>query len=281
LALDQLPEHVEEKQMSFIDHLEELRWHLIRSVISILVFTIAAFFNKSFIFGTLILGPSKPSFWTYRSLCRLGAYMGTPGLCIDKIPFTMQSREMSGQFSMHVTSSFVIGLICAFPYAFWEIWRFIRPALYTKEQKTSRGAVFWVAVLFLTGVLFGYYIVAPMSINFLASYTLDPSIVNEFDIQSYISVLTTLTISCGLMFQLPIVVFFLTKIGLLSPEVMRLYRRHAVVIILIIAAILTPSPDILSQMLVGIPMYLLYEGSIYVSAAVKRSTLKRLNKAAA
>ena len=262
--------------MSFIDHLEELRWHIIRAVLSILVFSIVAFFSKEIVFGVLILGPSKPDFWTYRMLCELSNTLGTSAFCIDKLPFTLQSREMSGQFSMHVTSSFIIGLICAFPYAFWELWRFIKPGLYPKEQKSSRGAVFFVSVLFILGVLFGYFVATPMSINFLANYQLDPSITNEFDISSYISTLATLTISCGLMFQLPMVAFFMTKAGVMTPEIMRIFRRHAIVVILILAAIVTP-PDVVSQVLISLPLMLLYEASIMVSGAVIKADIKRLN----
>ncbi len=168
-----------ENEMSFIDHLEELRWHLIRSVASILVFAIAAFVSKDFIFHDLILGPSRADFFTYRKLCELGTYLGRSGLCIDKISFTLQSREMSSQFTTHMTVSAIIGLVLAFPYTFWEIWRFIKPGLYEREQKNSRGAVFFVSLLFFSGTLFGYFIAAPLSINFLASYQVDPSILNE------------------------------------------------------------------------------------------------------
>ena len=271
-------ERLEAKEMSFIDHLEELRWHVIRSVIAVLVFSIAAFVNKAFVFGELILGPSKTSFWTYQMLCKLGDKMGTPGMCISEMPFTLQSRELSSQFSMHITASFVFGLVCGFPYLFWEIWRFVKPGLHPTERNTSRGAVFFVSVLFMSGVLFGYYIVSPMSIQFLASYQVDPSILNEFDISSYVSTLTTLTLACGIMFQLPVIVFFLTKVGIMSPEIMRVYRRHAIVVILIIAAFLTPSPDLLSQLLVATPMYLLFEVSIFVSGSVQRAAIKRLNQ---
>ncbi len=190
-----------EHEMSFIDHLEELRWHLIRSVASILVFAAAAFISKDFIFHDLILGPSRPDFFTYRKLCELGAKLGRPELCIDKISFTLQSREMSSQFTTHMTVSAIIGLVLAFPYTFWEIWRFIKPGLYPREQKNSRGAVFFVSLLFFLGTLFGYFIAAPLSINFLASYQVDPSILNEFDLASYISTLTTMTFSCALMFE--------------------------------------------------------------------------------
>ncbi|MFN0048607.1 MAG: twin-arginine translocase subunit TatC [Cytophagales bacterium] len=255
-----------DKEMGFLDHLEELRWHLIRSISAILILTIVAFFSKDFIFGVLILGPSKPEFWTYRIFCQLSVYFNTPDLCIDHLNFTLQSRQMTGQFAMHITSSFVVGFILAFPYVFWELWRFVKPGLYVKEVNATRGAVFVVTFLFALGILFGYFVISPLSINFLANYQLDPSILNQFDITSYISTLIMMVLASGLMFQLPMIVFVLTKMGLVTPQFMRTYRKHSIVVILIVAAFITPSPDIFSQLLVAIPIYLLYEVSIYVSA---------------
>ena len=262
--------------MSFVDHLEALRWHLLRAVGSIVVFAIGAFLAKDFVFHDLILGPSRPDFFTYRKLCEIAGQLNSPGLCIDKINFTLQSREMSGQFTVHMMSSLIIGLVLAFPYAFWELWRFIKPGLYPAEQKNSRGAVFFVTVLFLIGALFGYFIVAPLSINFLANYQVDASITNEFDISSYLSTLTTLVLACAIMFELPVIVFFLTKAGLITPETMKAYRRHSIVAILIIAALISP-PDVLSMTLIAIPLLLLYEVSIMLSGVVRRNDLKRLN----
>ena len=265
--------------MSFIDHLEILRWHIVRSVASILVFAIGAFLAKDFIFHDLILGPSRVDFFTYRKLCELGAYLNNPGLCIQKINFTLQSREMASQFTTHMTVSFIVGLILAFPYAFWEIWRFIQPGLYDNERKNSRGAVFFVSVLFLLGLLFGYYIASPLSINFLSSYSIDPSIKNEFDLSSYIDTLTRLTLACGIMFELPMIIFFLAKAGIASPELMRLYRRHAIVVILIIAALISP-PDVLSMTIFALPLIGLYEVSILIAKVVQARDLRRLNREA-
>jgi sec-independent protein translocase protein TatC len=266
-----------EHEMSFIDHLEELRWHIVRALASIIVFAVGAFMAKTFVFHDLILGPSRPDFYTYRKLCELGNYLGNKELCIDKISFTLQSREMSSQFTTHITVSLIIGLILAFPYAFWEIWRFIEPGLYPNERKNSRGAVFFVTILFLIGVFFGYFIAAPLSINFLASYTVDPSILNEFDLSSYIGTLTRMTLACGIMFELPMIVFFLAKAGIASPELMRLYRRHAIVVILIVAALISP-PDVLSMTIFALPLVGLYEVSILIAKLVQRSTLRRLNQ---
>jgi sec-independent protein translocase protein TatC len=264
----------EEQEMSFLDHLEVLRWHLIRSFASIFIFAIAAFLSKEIVFHHIILAPSRTDFWTYQMLCQLGELMGTSDLlCINDLPFTIQSRQMTGQFTMHITSSLVIGLILAFPYAFWEFWRFISPALYSTERNASRGAVFFVTLLFMMGILFGFYVLSPLSINFLTNYQLDPSIKNEIDITSYISTLCMLVLSCGIMFQMPMVVFFLTKAGLVSPPLMKQYRRHSIVVILIISAVLTP-PDVVSQLLIAFPLVLLYQMSIWISAMVLRKERK-------
>ena len=274
MALDQeFEQEIDEAEgegMTFFDHLEELRWHIIRSVISILVFTIIAWIYQKEIFGGIIMAPSKATFWTNRMLCKLADLTGVEGLCFKPAAFILQSREVSGQFMMAFTQSIMVGLLFAFPYFFWEIWRFIKPGLKLKEAKAARGAVFWVSVLFFLGVLFGYYIVSPMAINFLASYQLDESIQNQFDINDYISLLSTMTLACGITFQLPMVSFVLSQVGILTPTLMRENRRYAIVVILIIAALITPSPDAISQLLVTLPLLGLYEISILVSARIKK-----------
>jgi sec-independent protein translocase protein TatC len=256
-----------EKEMSFLDHLEELRWHLIRSLVAILVFAVMAFMGKRFIFHDVILGPSRSDFWTYRMFCKIGDYFHIKSICIQELPFIIQSRQMSGQFNMHLTSSFVIGLILAFPYAFWEFWRFVSPGLYDKEKGNAQWSIFYVSALFFTGILFGYYVLTPVSINFLANYQIDPSIRNEFDIISYISTVTMLVLATGLVFQLPIIVYFLSKVGLVTPMFMKQYRRHAIIVILVVAAIVTP-PDVFTQILVAVPLISLYEVSILISRVV-------------
>ncbi|MDU0369996.1 twin-arginine translocase subunit TatC [Hymenobacter endophyticus] len=266
----------DQQEMSFIDHLEALRWHVIRAVIAVVVFATGAFFAKDFLFHDLILGPSRPDFWTYQTLCRIGTALHAEGLCVNKLGFVIQNREMSGQLSMHLSSAFIVGLVLGFPYLFWEVWRFIKPGLYPHERANSRGAVFFVSVLFITGLLFGYYVAAPMSINFLAGYVVDPTIENQIDMQSYISTLTTMTLSCAFVFELPMIVFFLAKAGLITPEIMRVYRKHAIVVILIVAAVITP-PDISAQLIVTIPIMLLYELSINIARIVGRSRTANLN----
>lgn len=259
----QAPQSSEE--MSFLEHLETLRWHLIRAVVSVFILAIVVFMNPDFFVHELILGPSRIDFLTYQLFCDFSART-----CIDKLPFTIQNRILPGQFTTHLMSSFVIGMICAFPYVFWEIWRFVRPGLYDDEQKATRGATFIVSLLFGIGILFGYYLVAPLSINFLANYQMDSSIVNEIDIASYISTLSMLVLACGMMFQLPIIVFFLSKAGIVDPPTMRLLRRHAFVTILVLSAIITP-PDVISQLLISMPLVILYEVSIYISAWVQKN----------
>lgn len=277
MPLDQEIENEEEEnggEMSFLGHLEELRWHVIRAVGSILVFAIIAFVYIKEIYHYVIVAPSRADFWTYRMLCKLSEKVGYEDLCVKSLNFKLQVIGMGDNFTMSMTSSAIAGLIFAFPYAFWEIWRFIKPGLKASERRSARGAVFYVTGLFFSGVLFGYYVVTPLAINFLANYTLDESIINEFSLASYISLVSTLTLACGIAFQLPIVVYVLSKVGVLTPDFMREYRKHSMIVILIVAAIITPSPDIYSQILVAIPLFILYEASILVSAKVEREKLQ-------
>jgi len=264
---EQLPQG--EKEMSFLEHLEEFRWHIIRSLASIGIFAIAAFILREQIWYYIILAPSRPDFWTYEMFCKLGSLTGADFFCIDELNFIIQSRRMTAQFTMALVSSFVIGLIIAFPYAFWEFWRFIKPGLYQNEKQLSRGAVFFVTLLFLTGILFGYYIVSPISINFLTNFTLADSIMNEIDLNSYVSTVMMLTLACGIMFQLPVVVYFLTKAGIITPAFLKAYRKHAIVVILVLSALITP-PDVISQLLMCFPLMFLYEVSIVVANGIKK-----------
>jgi sec-independent protein translocase protein TatC len=278
VALDQYKEEEEEEAgMSFLDHLEQLRWHLLRSVSAVFVFTVLAFLSKGFVFGKLILGPSKVDFITYTTLCRISDALSLPALCIDELPFIIQSRQMTGQFSMHMTSSLVVGLIAAFPYLFWEIWRFISPGLHLKERNAARGAVFFVSLLFFLGAAFGYFVLAPLSINFLSNYQVDPSIMNEFDITSYISTLSMLVIASAIMFQLPVVIYFLSMSGLITSTWLRSYRRHAIVVILILSALITP-PDIISQLLISMPILVLYEVGINIAKRLEKKRAKEFNE---
>jgi sec-independent protein translocase protein TatC len=259
--------------MSFLDHLEALRWHVVRSVLVICTLGLVAFVNKELIFDGIILAPKNTDFWTYRMLCLLGQKLNID-MCITQIDFSVINLDISGQFTTHMWVAFVTGCVLGFPYLVWELWRFIKPALSDREIKYSRGIVFFTSLLFLLGILFGYYIISPLSINFLGSYKVSEEISNQISMASYINIVTVMTLSCGFVFELPMVIYFLSKIGIMSPAFMRKYRKHAMVVNLIVAAVITPSPDVTSQMLVAIPLFLLYEISIFVSAAVERNKNK-------
>ena len=263
-------------EMSFLDHLEELRWHLIRSTLAVVIIGSVAFLMKSFIFDTLILGPSTMDFPTYRLFCDIATSIGfDSAFCADKLPFTIQSRQMAGQFSAHIWTSIWAGVIVGFPYILYELWKFISPGLHENERKNSRG--FIASFLFFLGVLFGYYVVAPLSINFLGTYQVSASVLNEFDLDSYVGTLKASVLACGILFELPIVIFFLTKVGLVTPELMKKYRKIALVIVLILSAVITP-PDVASQIIVALPVLVLYQISIYISKWVLKREAKREQK---
>jgi sec-independent protein translocase protein TatC len=268
------PDQNTENEMTFLEHLEELRWTIIRSFIAIGVVFFAAFAFKQFVFDRFVLAPLKPSFWTYGFMCRLSKSVGLgDGLCIETVSFQLQSIQMSGQFMTHIIVSFVAGIIVAFPYILWELWRFIKPGLHPREQKSLRWVVLSGSLLFMAGILFGYYLLAPLSIQFLGGYQVSESVSNNISLNSFISTVTSVTMATGILFQLPLVVLFMTRAGLVTPAFLRAYRRHAVVIILVLSAVITP-PDVTSQILVTLPLMLLYEASIILSAR----TIKRMAK---
>ncbi len=263
-----------EKEMSFLDHLEELRWHLIRSTLAIVILATLAFLAKDFIFDVLIFGPKRADFPTYKLLCKVAQTIGfKDSFCFEELPFRIQSRTMGGQFSAHIWTSITAGFIVAFPYIIYEFWRFLSPGLRTKERNSAKGFIFISSILFFIGVLFGYYVVTPLSINFLGTYQVSGQVHNDFDLSSYIALVRASVIASGLIFELPIIIYILTKIGIVTPEYLRKYRKFALVIVLILSAIITP-PDIASQIIVSIPIVILYEISIYISKAV----IKKENK---
>ncbi|MEO7213210.1 twin-arginine translocase subunit TatC [Mucilaginibacter sp.] len=264
-----------EAEMSFFDHLEALRWHLIRAAIAIVVFTIGAFYFYDFIFDTVILGPSRTDFWTYRMLCKLGDLLGKPGFCIDKINIKLINTEMAGQFTLQINSCLLIGVMLGFPYLLYEVWLFVKPALHEKERKAATGFVFYATFLFVLGIMFGYYVITPESINFLSGFKVSEKIENYFDIDSYLSSVATLTLATGIVFQLPILVYILSSLGILTPQFMRSGRRYAVVAILVIAAVITPTPDMMTMTIVSIPLFVLYEVGIVVAGVVEKRKLKR------
>jgi sec-independent protein translocase protein TatC len=263
------------EEMSFLDHLEDLRWHLIRATLSVLIAASVAFMFKSFIWDVIIFGPKSMSFPTYSWLCNMGKLINIEtSFCAENFPFIIQNRTVAGQFSAHIWTSIYAGFIVAFPYVIYQFWSFISPGLYDNERKNARGIILISSLLFFVGVLFGYYVITPLSLNFLANYNVSTEISNEFDLDSYIALVRSASLASGFVFELPIIIYFLTKIGLVTPEILRKYRKFAIVFVLIIAAIITP-PDIASQVIVAIPIFILYQISIYISAIVIRNQKRK------
>jgi len=254
-----------ESEMSFFEHLEALRWHLIRAAISVVVFSLVAFLNYDFFFNQIIMAPFRPDFWTYRMMCKMG-----DSFCITSMNATIINTEVAGQFMLQINSSVLIGIILSVPYILWEVWRFIKPALLEKERKAASGFVFYASILFIFGILFGYYVIAPESISFLARYSVSSEIKNQFTIGSYLSMVATITLIIGLVFELPILIFILASLGILTGTFMRKTRRYSIVILLIIGAIISPSPDFMTTMIATVPLFALYEVGIVVASMVEK-----------
>jgi sec-independent protein translocase protein TatC len=251
--------------MSFMGHLSVLRWHLVRSAIVITVLAAMAFAYPEILFGEIVLGPSKSHFLTFKVLCHI-SHLWNMGdaLCFSNFGYRFQNIDVTGQFTSHMWVALVAGLIVGFPYLLWELWRFIKPALAEKEIRAARGFIAYASILFLMGVLFSYYIVSPLAVYFLGNYQVDPSIENKFTLDSYISVVSTLVLLLGLVFEMPIVAFFLGRFGVLTADFLRRNRRYALIIILILSAVITPTTDVFTQMLVAVPLWVLFEASILV-----------------
>ncbi|NCA84639.1 MAG: twin-arginine translocase subunit TatC [Clostridia bacterium] len=268
--------------MTFWEHLEALRWHLVRSIVAVVVLGIVAFLNKDILFNYIILAPKSSDFITNRLLCELGrwaanylAFISPDALCIENFNLTLINIKMAGQFLIHLYISVFAGIMLAVPYILWEVWRFIKPALYKHEQQHTSGAVFWSSFLFLLGVFFSYFLIVPLAIMFLGTYNVSASVENQIALNSYISTVVSLTFAVGLVFELPIFVFFLTKVGVITPSFMRRSRKAMIVVVLIVSAIITPA-DVFSQILVAIPLLGLYEVSIIISARVYRRRNREL-----
>ena len=266
-------EKKEEKVMSFWDHLEELRGNIFRSLIAIVILAVIAFLNREIIFDNIILAPSKPGFVTNRALCWVAQQLSISALCIDDMNLQIINIKMSGQFLTHMYISIVAGFILSFPYILWEIWRFVKPAMHENEKRYSRGGVFISSLLFTLGLLFSYFLIVPLTINFLGTYQVSQTVYNQISLSSYISTVVSVTFSVGLVFELPILVYFLTKIGVITPDFLKTNRRYMYVILLILSAIITP-PDMFSQILVVFPLIALYEFSIGVSKRVYKKQLE-------
>jgi sec-independent protein translocase protein TatC len=254
-----------EDNLSFWGHVDQLRKYLMRSIIAIFAFAIVAFFYKDFIFNKIILLPSDTKFITYKAFCKIGTLLHFEDLCFKPYQLSLINTEIGGQFRYHLLISVIVGIIAAFPLIAWQMWLFVKPALKEKELKSSRGIIFYISGLFLFGVLFGYFLVCPLTINFLATYELSSNIKNLISISSYISILTILSLSMGIVFELPVLIYFLTKIELISSSFLRKYRRHSIIGIAILAAFITPSGDMFSMVLVGFPIWVLFEISIIIS----------------
>jgi sec-independent protein translocase protein TatC len=256
-------------EMSFIDHLEALRWHLVRAVLAVVVCAIVIFIFAKEVVNTIVLGPAQHYFPTYSFLCNLGhkLHIGN-SLCMGDFTIKFQSNAMTEQFMTTFTIAFVGGFIVAFPYVFWELWRFVRPALSKKEVRRTSGIIFWVSMLFFLGVGFGYFVLTPFMVNFYSNYSLSALIEFKPTLSDYIENLIYTTVGIGVLFQMPLLIMFLSKIGIVSPQFLKKYRRHAFVVILIAAAIITPSTDPFSLTLVTVPLYALFEASVLLSSRV-------------
>jgi sec-independent protein translocase protein TatC len=260
------------KEMTLVEHLDELRRRLFRSIIAVLIFSTIAFLFKDLIFDNIILSPREPDFITNALMCKLAGIFSMPSLCINTESFNIINILLAGQFKAHLLVSFVIGLMLAFPYLIYQIWEFVKPALGKKEIKNINLTLFSVSILFAIGVLFGYFIIIPLTINFLSTYTVSTAITNQISFSSYLSILTGIALATGIVFELPVLIYFLSKIGIVTPQLLRKYRKHAIVVFFILSGIITP-PDVFSQVLVAIPLYFLYEISIIISKKVYRQHL--------
>jgi sec-independent protein translocase protein TatC len=265
-------------EMSFLDHLEELRWILVRTSIAILILGTGVFMVSDYIFDKIIFGPTRADFITYRLLCQMSQSIGIEdAICVTDLNFVIQNTALEGQINILIWVCIMGGFILGFPYLLWEIWKFISPALYQKERQNARTFIISSSLLFFLGVLFGYFVIMPMSVNFFATFSISSAIKNEFNLESYIGMVKMSLIACGLFFELPIIVYFLTRLGLVTPQYLRKYWRYAVVIIFIVAAIVTP-PDVVSQTIIAIPMLLIYEISILISKVVAKRQTQTLPK---
>jgi sec-independent protein translocase protein TatC len=271
-------ENSETEEMTFFDHIEELRWHIVRSILAWLAAAIAIFVGIDWVYDNIILAPANENFVTYGALCRFGHWLHLgDSFCMPPIKINFQVTEVNGTFSSAITIAMIGGIIAAFPYIFWELWRFVKPALSPKEVKYARGSIFWVSLCFFSGVAFGYYLLAPFTFNFLAGFTLGKSGLIQYrpSINDYIDSLTNLILGCGIAFELPVLTFVLAKIGIVTGSMLRKYFKFAFVIILVVAAIITPSPDWTSQFLVAIPLVLLYWISIILASRVEKQRAKK------
>lgn len=266
-------------EMSFIDHLEELRWHIIRCVVAILAGAVVVYIFIRDIVDKILFAPTDKSFVSYKWFCDLSHWLRAgDALCLNGVDAKFQANTMTGQFISSFTLAFMGGFIVAFPYVFWEFWRFVRPALSDTERKRTRGAVFWVSLLFFLGVGFGYFVLTPFMINFYFSYTLSDKIVVLPTFSDYMENLVYTTVGIGILFQLPLLIYILARIGIVTSAFLKKYWRHALVVILIVAAIITPTTDPFSLLIVTLPLYLLYQAGIWITMRVEKNKAKKIKE---
>lgn len=258
------------EEMSFLEHLEELRWHLVRASAAIVVGAVLCFIEAEYILDKILFAPKYPEFFTNRAFAWVARYFNSPDLAINTQPFNIINYDMAGQFTTNLSIALIGGIILSIPYIFWEFWRFIKPALYEKERKHATGAVFYSTLLFMLGILFGYYLIVPLSTHFFGSYRVSTEVVNQINLNSYISAVTTVILGSGIVFELPIIIYFLSKVGLISSGFLINYRKHAYVLLLLLAAIITP-PDVFSMLVVSGPLILLYELGVFLSKGIEKN----------
>ena len=261
--------------MNFLDHVEDLRWHIVRSVIAVVIGAVLAFIKIEWIFDRIILGPAHNDFVSYKWFCKLGKLLHYDGFCLGEVNMQFQNTAVAGQFMMSLSVSLMLGFIIAFPYVLWELWQFIKPALKPSEVKMASGIVFWCSLLFFTGVLFAYYIIAPYTINFFGNYQLSPLFHNIITIENYYDTMSNMILAMGIVFELPMLVLFLTRIGVLTPAFLRNKRRYAILILFILSEIITP-PDLFSCLIVFVPLYGLYEATVSISGRTEKKRKKKL-----
>lgn len=278
MPLDQVDiEEQEQSSMSFLEHIDVLRKHLFRSALAILIGALVAFLYPEILFDTILFGPQKIDFWSYQRMCDLSFLLyGTDQLCVKSVGFQVQNITMTGQFLQHITVSILAGIVIAFPFVLWEIWKFISPALKATERRYTSGIVLVSSMLFLVGVAFGYFIISPISVLFLGNYVVTAQVSNIISLESYLSFVAMLSLASGIIFELPMFIYFLAKLGLVGSDFLKKYRRHAIIIILVVAAILTP-PDVASQIILAIPIYILYEASIVITRRIEKKRSKAQN----
>lgn len=252
-------------EMSFLDHLEELRWSLFKAIGGVFAGVVVVAFFSEWVINEVLMGPTRTDFFMYRALA------------IDAEELILQNRTMTGQFFAHIGTIVAVGLVAGSPIFVYYLWSFVEPALYPHEKAGLRFASAFATFFFILGIAFGYLILTPLALQFFANYQIDPNIINEFDIMRYFSMITFWALGTGILFELPVAIYFLAKLGVVTPVILRTYRKYALLIILVLGAIFTP-PDPISQIIVAVPLVLLYELSILIAAYSDRRRKKKLAK---